>query len=63
MRYLPPFLVQGTHRMHGNEIDAHARDYRRVLEALRDGRIDAERLGELPRINRDLDALIGGSGG
>jgi len=58
MRYLPPFLVQGTHRMRPREIDAHAADYRRLLEALRDGRIDAERVGKLERIN---DALIGTS--
>lgn len=61
MRYLPPFLVQGTHRMQSQEIDAHAAEYRRLLEALRDGRIDAERVEGLARMNDDLAALIGAS--
>lgn len=61
MRYLPPFLVQGTHRMQPREIDAHAADYRRLLEALRDGRIDAERVEGLERMNDDLAALLGTS--
>jgi glutathione-regulated potassium-efflux system ancillary protein KefG len=58
MKYLPPFLVQGTHRMARPTIDAAAADYCRVLEALRDGRIDAEAVAEHERINDDLDALL-----
>ena len=60
MVYLPPFLVQGTHRLSAEEIQAHAADYRRLLEALRDGSIDAEGVSDLERINGNLDALIGG---
>ena len=40
-------------------IDAYAADYRRVLEALRDGRIDADRVAALEHINGDLDSLLG----
>jgi len=61
MHYLPPFLTQGTHRMGAAEIEAHAACYRRVLEALRDGRFDAERIGGLERINDELGSLSGGS--
>lgn len=60
---LPPFAVHGTHGMRDDEIDRHARDYGRVLEALRDGRLDLERPdADLLRLNLDLDALLGADG-
>jgi len=62
MEYLPPFLVQGTLRMTPETIAAAAADYRRVLEALRDGRIDAGAVAERERINDDLEAVIGEPG-
>jgi len=37
MRYLPPFVVHGTHGMSPAEIEARAADYRRVLWALVEG--------------------------
>jgi glutathione-regulated potassium-efflux system ancillary protein KefG len=37
MEYLPPFVVHGTHAMDAGAIAAAAGDYRRLLEALRDG--------------------------
>lgn len=58
MEYLPPFIVHGTHRMSEQEMGAHARDYRRTLEALRDGTLDLASARGLPRLNHDLDALI-----
>jgi len=60
MVYLPPFVVHGTHRLLEAEMDRHARDYRRVLEGLRDGRLDIEAARRMPRINSDLDRLLGG---
>ena len=60
MRYLPPFVVHGTHAIEEPEIDAHADDYRRLLEGLRDGRVTAERAAGMRRINADLDALMVG---
>jgi glutathione-regulated potassium-efflux system ancillary protein KefG len=62
MVYLPPFLAQGTHRIDKSDILGHAGDYQRVLEALRDGRVDAERIADLERINGDLAAVIGAPG-
>ena len=60
MEYLPPFVVHGTHALTSDGIDREAADYRRLLEALRDGRVTAARAAGLHRINADLDALLGG---
>lgn len=58
MEYLPPFIVHGTHGMTEREMKAHARDYRRVLEALRDGRLDLEAAKQHSRLNAALDSVI-----
>jgi glutathione-regulated potassium-efflux system ancillary protein KefG len=60
MDYLPPFVVYGTHGLTTAEIDRHATDYRRTVEALRDGLFDVEAARGWSRLNRDLDAVIGG---
>jgi glutathione-regulated potassium-efflux system ancillary protein KefG len=60
MRYLPPFVVHGTHALAEPDLARHAADFRRVVEALRDGRLDFESAGGLARINADLDAVIEG---
>ena len=60
MRYLPPFVVHGTHGMQRGEMERHAADYRRVVEALRDGALDLAATGDLPRLNADLGALLPG---
>jgi glutathione-regulated potassium-efflux system ancillary protein KefG len=59
MTFAPPFVVHGTHVLEPAEIQRHARDYRRVLEAFRDGEIDLGRAAGLARINADLDGVIG----
>jgi glutathione-regulated potassium-efflux system ancillary protein KefG len=58
MEYLPPFVVHGTHLMTDDEIHRHAWDYRKTIEALRDGRIDADEARRLPRLNSDLEKVI-----
>jgi glutathione-regulated potassium-efflux system ancillary protein KefG len=58
MRYLPPFVVHGTHLMTDEKIHQHAWDYRRTIEALRDGMIDLDRARSFPRLNSDLDQVI-----
>ena len=59
--YLPPFVVHGTLAMTADTIERHADDYRRVVEALRDDRLDLDAARGFSRINRDLDAVIAGS--
>jgi glutathione-regulated potassium-efflux system ancillary protein KefG len=58
MEYLPPFVIHGTHEMTEAAIRKHADDYRRTLEALRDGRVDLDAVHSHPRLNHDLDAII-----
>jgi glutathione-regulated potassium-efflux system ancillary protein KefG len=58
MEYLPPFVAHGTHLMDPAAIEAHAQDYRTLLEALRDGRVDLDAAAKLSRINVDLSAIL-----
>jgi len=58
MTYLPPFVVHGTHSLKEEEIGRHAADYRRVIEALRDGTLDRAAAANQPRLNADLGAVL-----
>ncbi|MDA1094743.1 MAG: NAD(P)H-dependent oxidoreductase [Acidobacteria bacterium] len=58
MDYLPPFVVHGSHAMTPDALDAHARDYRRILEGLRDGTLDLAAARRHPRLNWRLDELM-----
>lgn len=62
MRYLPPFIVHGTHTMTAQTIERHAADYGRLLCALRDGTLDLASATQQARLNADLDALIDEAG-
>jgi glutathione-regulated potassium-efflux system ancillary protein KefG len=58
MEFVPPFVVHGTHALGEREILVCAEEYRRVVAALRDERLDPRALRGLQRINRDLAALL-----
>lgn len=58
MEYLPPFVVHGAHGMTAERIDEQARGYRRLLEALRDERLDLPAARRSPRLDVGLDELI-----
>ena len=59
MEYLPPFVVQGTHRLkERHQIDQHAADYRAVITALRDNTIDWEQLRQVKHLNPQLDWML-----
>jgi glutathione-regulated potassium-efflux system ancillary protein KefG len=58
MDFLPPFVIHGTHRLTSNDIAAAAGEYRAVVEALRDGRLDLDAARQLPRINSHLAAVV-----
>lgn len=58
MRFLPPFVVHGTHRLDAAAIDRAAVEYRRTIEALRDDRLDLAAAEGQSRLNANLDAVI-----
>jgi glutathione-regulated potassium-efflux system ancillary protein KefG len=58
MDYPPPFVVHGTHRLDGPEIERAAEEYGRFLSALCEDRVDFEAALDLPRINADLDRVL-----
>ncbi len=51
MDYLPPFVAFGSLRMNADDITRHGREYRAILEALRDDRLDPSLAEDQPRIN------------
>ena len=61
IEYLPPFAVHGTHSLQQPEIEVHAREYARFLEALRDNRVDMDAVRRCERVNADLEAIISGT--
>jgi glutathione-regulated potassium-efflux system ancillary protein KefG len=60
MEYLPPFAVPGTHSLATGDIPTHSRDYRRLLEALRDDRLDRGKIDRHEFLNSDLEDLVQG---
>ena len=58
MEYLPPYVVHATLRMTPERLQAHADDYRRLVEALRDERVDLDAIRDLSRINLHLDEVL-----
>lgn len=58
MDYLGPSVVHGTHRMESEAIERHATEYRRLVEALRDDRLDLDAARRSTRINADLETVL-----
>lgn len=55
MRFVPPFVIGGAHRMNEPEIEEAAQRYRALLEDLRDGRVDLDAAGAYPTLNDALE--------
>lgn len=60
VRYLPPFVVAGTHARDDREFTAYAEDYARLLEGLRDGALVPDALESHEFLNHALPARAGG---
>ena len=58
MQVLPPFVAHGTHGMTEEDIRSHAKDWRRTVEALRDGHLNLEAAHGHTRLNSSLDSLL-----
>jgi glutathione-regulated potassium-efflux system ancillary protein KefG len=59
MRWLPPFVVHGTHVLSDVDLAHAAADYGRLLRALRDGHVRFEAAETLTRINADFSVALG----
>lgn len=58
MVYLAPFVIHETHSLTLDQLEEHRLEYHRMLEALRDDRVDLEAAMEAERINADLDRYL-----
>jgi len=58
MVYLPPYLVQGTHRLTGNEIETYAAEYYQFILNLSQEKIDLNDLLRYETTNDYLEKLI-----
>jgi glutathione-regulated potassium-efflux system ancillary protein KefG len=58
MRFLPPFVVHGTHRLDSDGIEAAASEYHAFIEACLDDRVRLDALDEALRMNAQLDLVI-----
>jgi len=57
LRFLAPFALFGARTaVEEGRVAAHVEDWSRVLEALRDGRVDLEAYAWRPRLSRDAGA-------
>lgn len=58
MDFLPPFVVHGTRNITRKEITSHGEDYKKMIVALRDGKVDLDAARSLQRLNSDLERII-----
>jgi len=59
MRYLPPFVINGTLQLTNEaDISAHAEAYRRLIEGLRDNSFDLDEIEKFDRINDFLSSSV-----
>jgi glutathione-regulated potassium-efflux system ancillary protein KefG len=58
MDFLPPFVVHGTYALTPAGNRSHAEDYVRLVTALREGKLNDQKLKKIEWINPHLDAVI-----
>ena len=58
MVFLAPFIVHGTHAITGDDISRYRRDYRELILALQESRVDIEVAQRLDRINDQPEKVI-----
>lgn len=58
MEYLPPYLIQGTHRMNEPEIELEVARYRQLLVLLQAGKIDFAAARGQASLNPSLDRAL-----
>lgn len=59
MEYLPPFVIQGTHKLREqHQIVHHAQNYRKALIALRNNTVNWDQLKQFKHLNQSLEQMI-----
>ena len=59
MEYLPPFVIQGTHQIHNQQIIMdYAQSYRRSILALQNNHVNWDILSRFSRFNEALNEVI-----
>ncbi|MCH1430861.1 MAG: hypothetical protein GWP59_05705 [Chlamydiales bacterium] len=59
MLWLPPFAITGIHKGISNEqLNQYAEDYRRIILAFRDERLNVETAEKTEYLNNNLDHII-----
>lgn len=59
MRFLAPFVVHSALRVaSSDDVVPHRAAYRRLIEALRDDRVDVERAASVSDLNNELDSVL-----
>jgi glutathione-regulated potassium-efflux system ancillary protein KefG len=58
MVFIAPFLVHGTHSITPDDISQYISEYRELLTALRENRVDIEKARKFDRINDHFDQVI-----
>ena len=51
MKYMPPFVVHGTHRLSAEDIELHAIQYEQLLIALTNDRISDDECNDVEYVN------------
>lgn len=59
MEFLPPYAIQGTHRLDAAAIAAAAEQYRELLVALQNDAFDVRAVQAFPTLNAALERLLG----
>lgn len=59
MKWVPPFAIHGIHHgMSQEQVTHHSENYRKLVLALRDGRLKINELGDIEFMCENLDSLI-----
>ena len=51
MKYLPPFVIHGSHTLSNEDLKIHAKSYKRLIVSLRDEEFDSQEFESIEYIN------------
>jgi glutathione-regulated potassium-efflux system ancillary protein KefG len=59
MKFLAPFVVHAALKFTGEDVEPKAASYRKMIEAIRDGRFDLDRAAKVENLLDDVETLVG----